>query len=504
MYYCIITSPPPALTHPPLPFNQTTLSCPVSKSGVKYSVQPFQSSKIAQIGQLTVNMQAVLQAHMALYGYETIETPLIEDADLFLTKAGDQIVEKLFIFERHGRQLALRPEFTAAAVYRYLIAGLSDTVRWQFSGAVFEDHPADGSIQHYSIGAEMIGAKGATADAEIIAMATRGLMAQGITNIQLVIGHVGLMRRLLDRFAIDARTRRFILQHRDLLKNSEHGKAQLLAQLEHYTPTTQNGSSDLAVVDNFTQTNMQQMLGILLDSSRRAETMGGRTQAEIAERLVQKHQQNSEHDQISAALDFLAAWIAISEAADTALSQAQDFIEDDAEAGRMLAEWREIILQLRAYGIPLEQVVIQPDLARTWDYYTGVVFELRTTNGLQIGGGGRYDELARLIGGEQNIPAVGFAYYVDSLLTILPQTSINHKTPVYIRPINGNNSFAVRWADQLRANGLSIVMATGDTSPVDSLLLYVENNGDLRFNQQTYTPDQLASIITAINEAYGA
>ncbi|MBC7870685.1 MAG: ATP phosphoribosyltransferase regulatory subunit, partial [Chitinophagaceae bacterium] len=381
-------------------------------------MQPFQASKIAQIGQLTIK----LQAHMALYGYEIVETPLIEDADLFLTKAGDQVIEKLFTFERQGQQLALRPEFTAAAVYRYLVAGLSNTVRWQFSGPVFEDHPADGSVQHYSIGAEIIGAKGATADAEIIAMATRGLIAHGIDKIQLVIGHVGLMRRLLERFALDARTRRFILQHRDLLKNGEHGKSQLLAQLARYTPMSQNGNGDVSVND-FTQSNTQQMLGILLDATRRAETMGGRTQADIAERLLQKHQQNAEYEQINAALDFLAAWIAIVESPDTALSQAQNFIEDDAEAGRMLAEWREVIFQLRTYGIALEQIIIQPDLARTWDYYTGVVFELRTYNGLQIGGGGRYDELARLIGGEQNIPAVGFAYYVDSLLATLPKLS---------------------------------------------------------------------------------
>ena len=82
---------------------------------------------------------------MRAYGYERIETPIIQPAELFLTKAGDQIINRLFTFERMGRQLALRPEFTALAAHTYVTRypeAPHPVVRWQFSGSIFEEDQA--------------------------------------------------------------------------------------------------------------------------------------------------------------------------------------------------------------------------------------------------------------------------------------------------------------------------------------------------------------------------
>src|SRR5690606_11335496 len=81
-----------------------------------------------------------LERTMNSFGYTIMEMPVIENADLFLTKAGDQVIEKLFTFERYGQQLALRPEFTAAAAYHYANSGNNAVVRWQFHGAIFEEY----------------------------------------------------------------------------------------------------------------------------------------------------------------------------------------------------------------------------------------------------------------------------------------------------------------------------------------------------------------------------
>ena len=61
----------------------------------------------------------------------------------------------------------------------------------------------------------------------------------------------------------------------------------------------------------------------------------------------------------------------------------------------VLDEWRSVIALLDAYGIPASRIQIQPALARNWDYYTGIVFELWSEDGHHLGGGGRYDELTR-------------------------------------------------------------------------------------------------------------
>ena len=56
-------------------------------------------------------------------------------------------------------------------------------------------------------------------------------------------------------------------------------------------------------------------------------------------------------------------------------------------------------------------------MARGIAYYTGIVFELLDGNsGLSLGGGGRYDGLARNMGSPRDVPALGFAYDLDRLL----------------------------------------------------------------------------------------
>jgi histidyl-tRNA synthetase len=53
-----------------------------------------------------------------------------------------------------------------------------------------------------------------------------------------------------------------------------------------------------------------------------------------------------------------------------------------------------------------------------FEYYTGVCFQFLAA-GEKIGGGGRYDSLVPLMNGE-DIPACGFALYVDPMMKLLP------------------------------------------------------------------------------------
>jgi histidyl-tRNA synthetase len=56
--------------------------------------------------------------------------------------------------------------------------------------------------------------------------------------------------------------------------------------------------------------------------------------------------------------------------------------------------------------------------AKGYEYYTGVVFQF-FLEGRKIGGGGRYNDLVPLLGGG-NVPASGFALYIDQLMKDLP------------------------------------------------------------------------------------
>ncbi len=58
---------------------------------------------------------------------------------------------------------------------------------------------------------------------------------------------------------------------------------------------------------------------------------------------------------------------------------------------------------------------------RGFEYYTGVILQF-FVDGEEIGGGGRYNELIPLIGGK-DIPASGFALYLDRLMSLItPET----------------------------------------------------------------------------------
>jgi ATP phosphoribosyltransferase regulatory subunit HisZ len=356
-----------------------------------------------------------LEAHMTAAGYELYDTPIIQPTDLFLTRAGDQIVKRLFTFERDGRSFALRPEFTASAAYSYaqLYPDQPEVVRWQFDGFVFIDFPS-GAQQRRTIGAELFGLSGAGADAEIIGLAVTGLDAVGLKAWHIDIGHVGLLRALLKRFNLDSRTQRFILHHLAALSNPAQGKSYVMEQLDRLLQPPIE--IDLSTP---TPADVQSTLDAVLESGHFGVTMGGRDRSDIARRLVQKRQRFAERHQVSAALDLLERVGSVRSMPSAAFAELVQLAGDDPTVSRILARWQDVIDELQRGGVAPERIAICPALARDWEYYTGIVFELRAGDDRHLGGGGRYDELVRLVGGRRDTPAVGFVYYADALMEAL-------------------------------------------------------------------------------------
>ena len=63
-------------------------------------------------------------------------------------------------------------------------------------------------------------------------------------------------------------------------------------------------------------------------------------------------------------------------------------------------------------------------------YYNGIIFEVRhpSLSG-PLGGGGRYDDLARALGSKETVPALGFAYNLEALLHILGMDLSHEDSP---------------------------------------------------------------------------
>ena len=81
--------------------------------------------------------------------------------------------------------------------------------------------------------------------------------------------------------------------------------------------------------------------------------------------------------------------------------------------------FKEVLEYLEEMNIPYN---INKNLVRGLSYYTRTVFEVYTESGsegeplVQVASGGRYDYLARQLGGKKDVPAVGFSMGVDRVV----------------------------------------------------------------------------------------
>lgn len=114
------------------------------------------------------------------YGYDRIDTPIVEDTSLFVRSVGkhSDIVEKeMFTFEdKGGDSVTLRPEGTASAARAYVNHGmlnLPQPVKMYYWGPMFRyERPQAGRYrQHHQFGFEIFGDDQPIHDAEIISLA---------------------------------------------------------------------------------------------------------------------------------------------------------------------------------------------------------------------------------------------------------------------------------------------------------------------------------------------
>ena len=134
------------------------------------------------------------------YGYGRIDSPVFEDAGLFVRSVGEgtDIVEKeMYTFEdRGGDAITLRPEGTAPVCRAYLEHGmhnLAQPVRMYYFCPVFRyERPQAGRFrQHHQFGVEVLGDANPAVDAEVIELAWRLMHSLGLTDIRLFLNSIG-------------------------------------------------------------------------------------------------------------------------------------------------------------------------------------------------------------------------------------------------------------------------------------------------------------------------
>ena len=130
---------------------------------------------------------------------------------------------------------------------------------------------------------------------------------------------------------------------------------------------------------------------------------------------------------------------------------------------RPLDELEFVVSALEARGVT---PVIKTVLARSFEYYSGLVMRIES-QGRRIAAGGRYDELIGLVGGRA-VPASGFALYVTPVAQLIPaRARPPGERRIAVRPETASApsvAAAYAAAERLRAAGLAVETVEGMSS----------------------------------------
>ena len=136
----------------------------------------------------------------AYYGFETIETPILESAELFkkgIGSATDIIEHEMYTLKTKGGDfLALRPELTAGAVRAYIENGFSSQpqpVKFFHWGPAFRhESPQAGRYrQFHQADFDVIGEGDAVVDVQVIQLIYAILCEIGLKNLTVRINSIG-------------------------------------------------------------------------------------------------------------------------------------------------------------------------------------------------------------------------------------------------------------------------------------------------------------------------
>lgn len=287
------------------------------------------------------------------FGFEGYDAPILESEELYVRKQGEEITDQIFNFvTKSGHRVALRPEMTPTLARLVLQQGkaLMLPAKWYSIPQCwrFEAISRGRRREHYQWNMDIIGAKGISAEVELVCAACTAMQRFGLTAadvnvrvnsrriLQAIVEAAGVPPHLFTQVCI-------IVDKMDKLPREEIVK--YLAELK----------LSESVVD-------------VITSSLAAKSLG----------------------EVRAACTAAGAGAT----ATAAVDELQSFFDLVEQYG--FGSW----------------VSFDASVVRGLAYYTGVVFEAFDRKGKfrAICGGGRYDELLTLFGSPQQIPCCGFGF----------------------------------------------------------------------------------------------
>ncbi|MEM1537230.1 MAG: histidine--tRNA ligase [Candidatus Nezhaarchaeales archaeon] len=334
------------------------------------------------------------------YGYDEMETPAFERWEVLTAKCGDEVKNQIFSFkDKAGRLLGLRFDLTIglARVVASNPSLIKPFKRYCISRVWRYEEPQSGRFREFwQADVDVVGVKSMEADAEVIAVAASCLDALNLSGYVIKVNN----RKILEGLALAL-------------------KVPIDKMLDTFRAIDKMGKIGVE--------------GVRLELEKLG--LSGQTIEQLLKNVSVK----------GSALEVL--------------EELKRTLADQSRGLEGIEEVEEIIDKEEDYGFA-DRIVVDVSLARGLDYYTGPIFEIEVTNARigSVSGGGRYDELVKLLGGPPT-PATGISLGIDRLVEVLEAqgkiSSPGTATKVFIAITNPSLSAnAIALAKELRRQGI--------------------------------------------------
>ncbi len=361
----------------------------------------------ARIAALDAQASAIL-AVFGARGYARMDCSVLQPAQIFLDRAGEEIRRRTFVLsDPAGQELCLRPDLTIPVCRAHLQDGGAFPARLCYNGLVFRFQPAEPErpTQFYQAGIELLGLEDRNAaETEILALTVEALHAAGLDGFEVKIGDLGLFAAFVDALDIPPQWRGRLKRHfwrsgyfEALLQRLSRGAASDAQRLLAHLGTLDEAEARPAFE------GLMDMLG--------GSHQGLRSREEIVDRLIEQAADAAAlrlDPGIAALVDKL---LAVTGEARAAIEEIRTLTKAaGVSLAAPLGAMAKRLETLKGIGIADQHATFAARFGRNMEYYTGFVFELwsRDAEGpVQIAGGGRYDTLLEQLGAPRAIPAVG-------------------------------------------------------------------------------------------------
>jgi ATP phosphoribosyltransferase regulatory subunit len=364
---------------------------------------PYYDTKDMQ----ALNAQAAALLDLfAARGYVREEPAVLQPAEIFLNRSGEEIRRRTFtLTDPSGRDLALRPDLTIPICREAVLSGRSFPARIAYNGLVFRHQPGEPNrpTQFFQAGVELLGLADAVAgETEILSLAIESLRVCGLKDFSLRIGDLALFGALVDALALPPQWRSRLKRH--------FWRAGYVESLLYWL-----GHGDGAAKLPATRAEIEALLDARADAPA-----AGRTREEIVARAMDRAVEAASLRLDGKIADAIAELLDISGPAEEALAKIRALLGTIAiNLDPQLAAMETRLATLKSLGVDLTKVQFTAHFGRNMEYYTGFVFELwaRDKEGpVQIAGGGRYDSMMEMLGAKKPVSAIGCALRTERVL----------------------------------------------------------------------------------------